>query len=211
MLPQCPLRLHPPLAPQKMSSPARTAASGTAVSGTCKLTSCTTVPVARVPAPLPQPPLTRSPRSHTPTSVSAPSLSAAKAAPVPAPWRSTCAATAVRLHAPPQDPRLPDDSVPTTPRRQMRPCGPPTIPHGLPQLPGHETHLWLSGWSAQGWALAGVLGGLQSPPHPAQVTAPHWALCSRRAPLRVSHLPVGLHHQGQLRAAPQGAHGHTER
>lgn len=107
--------------PQKMSSPARTVAFGTAVSGICKLTSCTTAPVAKAPAPLPQPSRMRSPRSHTPTSASAPSPSAAKAALAPAPWRSTCAATVVRPHAP-QAPRLLYDSmwVPAVPKPPHR-------------------------------------------------------------------------------------------
>ncbi|XP_027476158.2 zinc finger protein ZFPM1 isoform X6 [Zalophus californianus] len=78
----------------KTSSPAKTVESGTAARETCKPTCSTTVPAARPPAPRPQQPPPTSPRRPTPTSASAPFPSAARAAPAPAPWRSTCAATA---------------------------------------------------------------------------------------------------------------------
>lgn len=89
--------------------------------------------------------------------------------------------------------------VPTLP--QMPLCDLPIAPHGA------------SEWSAQDQALAIVPGvkeaGFKQPPHPPtpvtgrwpaglQEPTPHSALCSRRTPLRMSHLPVGLYHQGQL-------------
>lgn len=86
---------HPHLYPyQRTSSPAKTAGSGTVVSGTCKPTCSTTVPAASVQALLSRR-RKRNPKRPTPMSVSAPSPSAERAAPAPARWRSTCAATVV--------------------------------------------------------------------------------------------------------------------
>ena len=166
--------------PQKTSFPAKTVASGTVASGTCKPTSSTTVPAARVPAPLPWPPRMRSPRRPTPTSGSAPSPSAAKAAPAPAPWRSTCVAIVVSTTPPPHQ----------CPPTQVHRACPGVACQPRVCLGGPLYHSLLPPTGPR------VLGGRAEGSLASEALSP--GLCSRRAPLRVSHLPVRLHHQGQL-------------
>ncbi|XP_045295925.1 zinc finger protein ZFPM1 isoform X3 [Leopardus geoffroyi] len=137
--------------------------------------------------------------------------------PSPLPHRHPAPAPAGRHgihpgHGGHQQRRLPLQRLRHLVPEREEPAGPPTLL--LRQPPDHR--LARCGRRREAQGDLPQRARLPLPPVPQELPQrqlpgdPH-AQPQRRTALCVSHLPVGLHHQSQLRAAPQGAHRHAER